>query len=131
MGVRVDKYLGYVVNIQDEWNKLTEEERDLWLDTKHTDTFKAYYLSGDCKDKITVIYDGMSGQYTKLVYVVEYFSATCDDDEKIVGVVNKYLGSAEVPNEIRQKLREVYKEIFSLDYVTDFKVQLQYFIHWS
>ena len=28
MGVRVDKYLGYVVDIQKEWDKLLDEQQD-------------------------------------------------------------------------------------------------------
>lgn len=133
MGVRVDKYLGYVVDIQKEWGELTIDYQDLYLcnEEKRTDTFKPYYAKGNCKDKITVLYDGMSGEYTKLLYVLDYCTDTSDEDESIVKTVNKQLENVEVPSEIRQKLRNMYKEIFNVEHVTDFKVQLEYFIHWS
>lgn len=73
----------------------------------------------------------MSGEYTKLIYILDYCTDTSDDDESIVKTVNKQLENVEVPNEIRQKLREVYKEIFGIEYVTEFKVQMEYLIHWS
>lgn len=133
MGVNVAKYIGYVVDIQKEWDKLLDEQQDIWScsTSKETDTFKPYYTHGDFKDKITVIYDGMSGEYTKLIYVVDYCTDTSDEDESIVKEVNKHLSSVEVPSEIRQKLREVYKEIFGVEHITEFKVQMEYFIHWS
>lgn len=133
MGVRVDKYLGYVVDIQKEWDKLLDEQQDYWSCSKEKESeiFKPYYTHGDFKGKITILYDGMSGEYTKLIYVLDCCADTCDDDEDIVKTVNKQLENVEVPNEIRQKLRNMYKEIFNIEHITDFKVQLEYFIHWS
>lgn len=133
MGVRVDKYLGYVVDIQKEWDKLLDEQQDYWSCSKEKESeiFKPYYTHGDFKGKITILYDGMSGEYTKLIYILDYCTDTSDDDESIVKTVSKQLENVEVPNEIRQKLREVYKEIFGIEYVTEFKVQMEYLIHWS
>lgn len=133
MGVRVDKYLGYVVDIQKEWDKLLDEQQDYWSCSKEKESeiFKPYYTHGDFKGKITILYDGMSGEYIKLIYILDYCTDTSDDDESIVKTVNKQLENAEVPNEIKQKLRNMYKEIFNVEHITDFKVQLEYFIHWS
>lgn len=133
MGVNVAKYIGYVVDIQKEWDKLLDEQQDIWScsTSKETEVFKPYYTHGDFKGKITVIYDGMNGEYTKLIYVIDYCTDTSDEDESLVREVSKHLSSVEVPSDIRQKLREVYKEIFGVQHITEFKVQMEYFIHWS
>lgn len=134
MSVHADKYLGYVIDIQKEWNKLSDVQVDKWLtsEEKITDVFQPYYCNGKIKDKITVLDDGMNCEYTKLVYIVDY--CTCvdayDEDEAMVNSINKYLNKVNIPNEILQKLMNTYKEIFGIKPIEDIKIQMEYFIHW-
>lgn len=133
MGVTTSKYLGYVVDIQKEWDKLLDEQQDFWSLSKEndTETFKPYYVTGNPEGRITIVYDGMNGEYTKLIYVIAYCRGVSDDDEKMVEKINENLADAVVPMDVRYKLREIYKQIFKVDHITDFEVHMEYFIHWS
>lgn len=133
MGVRVDKYLGYVVDIQEAWKKLSDNDHDKWLEDGDTelDNFSPYYGREDVTGKITILNDGMNGEYTKLIFVLDRCPDTDDSDEDIVQSVNKIINNTEVPDYIMKPLREVYRKVFNVEHVTELKVQLEYFIHWS
>lgn len=135
MGVRVDKYIGYVVDIKEEWNKLPIDQRDTWLfsDKKKTDIFVPYYSGWgniNLLNKVTIIDDGMNGHYTKLVYVLDYCEDTYGDDERLVDTINKHLGTIQVPHEIEEMLLSIYKGILGDKNINNFKVKLEHFIYW-
>lgn len=151
MSVDITKVIGYVIDVEPEWRKLHNELtssnwdsiNDRWLgdfskseqamnDYESLD-FIAYYNRSkfnDTEGKITLIDDGMSGTYTKLVYpklIVEYAD---EEDEEVVRTLNEFLNKSEVPKEIFKKLYKVYKEIFG-EPERPIEVKAQYFIHYN
>lgn len=151
MSVNTTKVIGYVIEVEPEWrklhNQLTESNwdsvNDRWLGdfNKSEQAMKDYELLGfiayynrnkfnDTEGKITLLDDGMSGSYTRLVYpqlIVEYAD---EEDEEVVQALNEFLSKSEVPKEIFQKLYKVYKEIFG-EPEKPIEVKVKYFIHYN
>lgn len=105
MGVRVDRILSYTVDVSnielcdldDRVNGIKIYDRDFSLNDEH----------------LAIVYDGMSGEYTKLCYIV-YCEHDCDDysDSDFYKVVTSMLSMrSEVPSYIVSELNLALKAI--------------------
>lgn len=142
MSVYCDKVFGYVIDVSEEFEKSDRDLVDKWLDYNENNKdlynklgFKAYWGFGQkpiSSGDITLIYDGMSGQYCKLVLVKEYvYKSDCEEqDEEIVTSINEELSRLEVESEIKDKLYKAYVEIFGENENVKDNIKLEYLIHW-
>ena len=88
MSVTCDKFIGYSLDISREWDRLKEtaddDMIDLWSgrfdendDSSRLNkefSFVGFYgnrIYGGLKGKVTLLDDGMSGEFTKLFYNIE------------------------------------------------------------
>jgi hypothetical protein len=122
MGVDVDKYFGYVIDITEQTSKLKSiGEDDFWekyMDGENlsqelidlgyvADSYPKYPTAND----ITLIYDGMSGNYCKLIYIVTVERDSYDYSETNEEL-NKVLANVPVQDDIKEKMWEAYRLIF-------------------
>lgn len=142
MSVYCDKVFGYAIDVSEEFEKADRDLIDKWLDYDEKNKelynklgFKTYYggwqkpiSSGD----IVLIYDGMSGEYCKLVLIKEYvYKSDCEEqDEEIVTSINEELQKIEIDTNIKGKLQLAYENIFNSDENIMDKIKLEYLIHW-
>ena len=139
MSVHCDKFICYSIDIEDEFFKLDEDSREKWLEDfkgKNTEEFDKinyapyYGAKSSLRNKVVVLYDGMSGTYCKLIYVIEYErEADEENSDTIVDCINELLIKVEAPNEIKQKLKRVYKAMFGVE--TEKCVKTEYIVHWN
>lgn len=120
MGVSVDRILGFKCNIQDINKDILEKVIDGELE--NLGIYSSY--SKDIEPGQVVVFDdGLSGEYTYLVYI-KFFEDDCDDysgstERDVYDEVNDYLREIKVPKDIRDTLREKV-EILGLDkYIAD------------
>lgn len=147
MGVYVDKVFGYTVDIQEEWEKLLENDkdnliRDRWggfLDDndnskfQYPERFVLYYELNSAKlskpTLVTLVDDGMSGQYTKLVYILGFVRDSVENETAILDPLNEELAQVKADNSILDTLGTIYFEIFNCVLDTD-RVHLELFNHF-
>lgn len=142
MGVAVDTYIGYSVDIYDKFNNYSKVLMDKWLeDFKSSNkmefdklNFTPLYNTGyKIKDKVSLIYDGMSGTYCKLMYVLAYDYNTGDDiSEDVIKSINSLLKESKIPEYVEENIKRVYSAIFSEELNTDNnnKISAEYLLHW-
>ena len=140
MSVYCDKFVCYSIDIMNEWESLTEKQQDFWssnwsnnqIEEHEKINFIPYYNKiGALTNKITILYDGMSGEYCKLIYVVDYErDANEEDCDNIVKSINSLLNESPVPFSIKQNMKEVYKAIFGKDLNMTSSIKATYLVHW-
>lgn len=112
MGVSVDRILGFKCNIQDINKDILEKVIDGELE--NLGIYSSY--SKDIEPGQVVVFDdGLSGEYTYLVYI-KFFEDDCDDysgstERDIYDEVNDYLREIKVPKDIRDTLREKVEKL--------------------
>jgi len=117
MGVYVDKYFGYFMDVTEEYNKskqLWDDYYDGKMDNPELIALKVVPYYSDIKQKeddITLLYDGMCGEYSKLVLIktVEKYS---DDESEPNERANDMLKLVPIPPEIKERMEKVYKIVF-------------------
>lgn len=140
MSVNCDKFIGYSIDILEEWSKLDSSIQEKWSkDIKQENKeefdkagFTPYYSEqSSLKDTVTILYDGMSGQYCKLVYVIDYEAyAEEENNENIVNTINNLLLHSPVPFSIKKNIKKIYKSIFNKDLNKTSDIKPEYIIHW-
>ena len=131
MGMRCDKIVGYGIDIQEPWEELREELQDKWMDADMENlNFKGYNIYKGENDTLTIIYDGLSGEYCKLMYITAYEKNSYEEETNIDTGINKILSTAEVPFSVKQKVKELYKEIFKKDLNRTSLIKALYLVHW-
>ena len=133
MGVYCDKVIGYSLDITEEWNKLSEDVKDKWLEENNSKlNYISYYDRNESlKDYVTVIYDGMNGDYCKIVYVICYSkNAEEENDDELVDCINSLLKESPVPFSVKQDIRNVYKELLGRDLSRTSDIKPNYIVHW-
>jgi len=133
MSVYCDKYVGYALDIQEDWDKLSEDTKDKWLDNDNEAlNYKGYYSSKkDINSTIMIIPDGMNGDYVKLMCVIKCETNTYEEDcDELVDVINEMLSSGEVPFSVQKHMREVYKAVFKKDLNRASDIKPYYLVHW-
>lgn len=139
MGVYVDKIVGYAVDVKEEWDKLLENDeddliRDRWdgfIDEGDNSQFKypeLFKLYTELKKPvaITLVNDGMNGDYTKLVYVIGFARDSVENERELLDPLNKELAQVKVDDSILTALKTVYLEIFNCELDTN-RVHLELF----
>lgn len=139
MGVYVDKVFGYVVDIKEEWDKLLGNDeddliRDRWdgfIDEGDNSQFEypeLFKLYTELKKPvaITLVNDGMNGDYTKLVYVIGFVRDSVENERELLDPLNKELAQVKVDDSILTALKTVYLEIFNCELDTN-RVHLELF----
>lgn len=112
MGVSVDRILGFKCNIQDINKDILEKVIDGELE--NLGIYSSY--SKDIEPGQVVVFDdGLSGEYTYLVYI-KFFEDDCDDysgstERDVYDEVNDYLREIKVPKDIRDTLREKVEKL--------------------
>lgn len=112
MGVSVDRILGFKCNIQDINKDILEKVIDGELE--NLGIYSSY--SKDIEPGQVVVFDdGLSGEYTYLVYI-KFFEDDCDDysgstERDVYDEVNDYLREIKVPKDIRNTLREKVEKL--------------------
>lgn len=142
MSVYCDKIVGYTLDVTKDFENANRESIDKWLDYCENNkdlysklSFKTYWGFGQkqiSSGDITLIYDGMSGQYCKLVLIEEYvYKSDCEEqDDGIVVAINEKLNQVEIDSNIKEKLQLAYESIFGNNENIIDKIKLEYFIHW-
>jgi len=139
MGVYVDRITGYRMDVTKEFDENDEERLwDKYIDEnflmKNSNKklseagFIPYHNTPrPGKDNITLVYDGMCGDYVWLVYIqdVDYYSDDQSDENKLV---NDALKMVPVPDDVKKRMRECYKEIFKNECAKD--IFMQEMCHW-
>jgi hypothetical protein len=129
-------YFGYTLDVP--YFTLPSEKRDLFDDIVYENMENEYGLSGKYFDKvehtwkidegsITLVVDGMSGSYAKLIYILG-----CQEDVGYIdgfnNKVNKILNDIKVPKEIAQKLKDIGMKMFGKLESADVKTEI--IVHW-
>lgn len=144
MSVSCTEYLAYMIDVTDEYDELDKEIFEKWhSDFKgtHKEEFNKFNFAPvyggreyNVKGKITLLYDGLNGEYCKLMHVIEY--GDCEYGEENTDLIDKLnvflaLGNVEPSVDVKNNIANVYKEIFGKDLDSKDRIILQYFKHWS
>lgn len=146
MGVNVNRFIGYTLDVTDEFIKASKEDEkiyDKWIDNCHNNDseykdylkrirFKSYYDS-DLENNITLLYDGLNGEYAKLIYVIAASKwSDCDDmEENIINAINKLLAESKIGIPLIDHFKTVYKELFNKELTNTKNIKAEYIIHYS
>lgn len=129
MSVNVDRVLGWTVDLSDiPYEKLSgilyEEEFKEELERTHYVDDYGRYNKGDIK----ILYDGMSGDYSYLVWVI--YGEDCDDfeDGEFYDNLNVMLEELHPTEDVISDMREVLEVIGYEDLVQD--IQLKAIRHY-
>ena len=131
MSIRCERYIGYSLDIDKEIDAMSSEERESLL----YGTYSVLNLINNSEgsyihEKIKVIYDGISGQYCKLFYIIskdeESFYDECEVDKKI----NTMLKLVSVDMEVKGEMRKAYKAIFGKDLEHASLIKAEYLLHY-
>lgn len=128
MSVVCDKIVGYSLDISLAFRDLNSEERISLLYNDNPFGIKSYYEDDVEENDITILHDGMSGKYTKLVYVLAVDYEADTEAEELGVVINNIFSKVEITSDVAEKLYSVYNRIFKSD-SSDF-VKLEYILHW-
>lgn len=139
MGMYVDQYVGYMVDVTEEVDALGKDINDLLWYTLFMDDnpmpkdletlgVKATFAddspnTGD----IEVIFDSNSGRYAKIV-LIESVDRYSDNESKPNDLVNEALKKTPVDKEKIEKLAKVYECLFKKPMQKE--VYLQQFARW-
>ena len=118
MSIRVDRIIAYTVNLR---GKLTEEDLQVAVYEEHTKDnlekalkdagYQVYGSDFDVNNgRVTIIHDGMDGEYTKLCYVV-YNEFDCDDysNTDFYSEINSLLFENDLPYGVETELDNIAK----------------------
>lgn len=132
MGIRCDKIVGYSLDIMEEWESLKDAKKDKLLEMNNSELgYVGYYSKDNMKDKVTIIYDGLDGNYCKLIYVMEINTNGYDEDcVKVNKCINSLLETATVSFSVKQKIKQVYKELFGVDLNRTSRIHAEYITHF-
>ena len=134
MSVYCDEIVGYSLDIQKEFIENKDELQHL-LEAKQDKFneigFENYDSMNSLIDKVSILYDGMSGEYTKLIYILDYEKNTSEiESTHTIKTVNELLSTSAVPFSVKQKIKRVYKELFGKDLNKTSSIIPEYIIHW-
>ena len=105
MSVDCEAFIGYTTTIK---TNLNNDDYDfLWnFIEKHTE-----YNLYDCKGKVTLAIDGMSGEYARLVFVDEHIKECWVRGKDYFPLS----GPSEMPDNIYEELNKAYKLIYNTE----------------
>lgn len=142
MGVYVDKYVGYMIDISEEIFKLRKENIEAFdelldgifyneiamLDKYKDAGFKCRY--GDdtaSKEDLELVYDGMNGDYAYII-LIDTVDRYSNDESDIPELIKLALMKTPIPEEVTEKLSKAYNVLF--DQKLDKPIYLQMLNHW-
>lgn len=148
MGVTCDKFIGYSMDIKDEWEnarKRAEKEGredeydDLWcgfglpknkrLKELRFIPFYAIDRANPINGCLTIIDDGMCGEYTKIFYI-EFLERDANEDSGgAVAFINQKLSMNVVPKEVEERMRKIYSMATGLN-STGKLIKPEYLLHY-
>lgn len=128
MSVTCDKIVGYSLDVSSAFKNLSSDERTDILYNDNSFGIKSYDEDDIEENDITILHDGMSGKYTKLVYVLAVDYEADTEAEELGVVINNIFSKVEIPSDIKEKLYSVYNRIFKSDSLDS--VKLEYILHW-
>ena len=131
MSIYCDKIVGYGLDIKNEWDLIDDDTRDRWLTNDYENiVFKAFDSAKNSTEYLTIVDDGLSGEYTKLVYVTAIERNSYEEENSIDKGINELLYTSEVPFGVKQKVKAAYREIFGKELNRTSLIKAMYLVHW-
>lgn len=133
MGVYLDKYTCYAMDVSEEIFNIIKNDYDKWEyihdtlvldDNPIPDNLKLLGLKTRYdkeplkKGDAELIYDGMSGNYAYLI-IIEDVDRWSDDYSQPSEVVQRALWKTEVSKDIKDRLEQIYRIVFEKDAKND------------
>ena len=119
MSIRCERYIGYSLDISKEIEVLCAEERENIL-----------FENTEISENIQVIYDGLSGEYCKLFYIIAKDTENFYDENEVDKNINKMLKTVSVDMEVKHEMRQAYKKIFGKDLEHASLIKAEYLLHY-
>lgn len=129
MSIRIEKYVGYGVDIEKELDSVDYELRDKILYNVSELSIEGLVEDGKNKGDIIILNDSMDGNFVKLFYILA--KERCEYEEessKVYSEVNRLLSSVEIPNEVRTSLLKVYNKLF--DKIKSLEIKAEFVINY-
>ena len=129
MSIRIEKYIGYGVDIEKELDSVDYELRDKILYNVSELSIEGLVEDGKNKGDIIILNDSMDGNFVKLFYILA--GERCEYEEessKVYSEVNRLLSSVEIPNEVRTSLLKVYNKLF--DKIKSLEIKAEFVINY-
>lgn len=132
MGVRCDKIVGFSLDITDEWAGLNEVKKNKVLDIELPDFgYVGFNINADIKNKLTIIYDGISGEYCKLVYVLrDNREENSEELQEILDAINEVMKESPVSFSVTRKIKQFYRELFGYELNKSSRIHAEYINHF-
>ena len=129
MSVRVEKYIGYGVDIEKELESADYELRDKILYNVSELNIEGLIEDGKNKGDIIILNDSMDDNFVKLFYVLAKERYEYEEESsKVYSEVNRLLSSVEIPNEVRTSLLKVYNKLF--DKIKSLEIKAEFIINY-
>lgn len=119
MSIRCERYIGYSLDIMKDIDTLSEEQKEQWL-----------YESTRVNDNIIVLYDGLSGEYCKLFYIIAVDRESFYNDNEVDANINELLKIVSVNMEVKHEMRQAYKTIFGKELEHASLIRAEYVLHY-
>lgn len=139
MSVGYDKFIGYRIDITEEFKSL-EERNEKFHDSllfsksspeslKNLGYVPYFETSKFKKGDITIIYDGMNGEYTYLILIqaANINSYYYDENDNVDEYINEMLSTFSISKEIINRLNQIYKLIFDTENKKE--IECKVFVH--
>lgn len=140
MSVDYNKFLGYRIDITEEFRNLEEKNEkindELLFDRKPLSEglkdlgYIPYFHHQDPKKgDITIIDDGMNGNYTYLILIqsANYNYSYYDENDNVDEDVNEFLSTISIPDEVINRLNQAYELIFGAK--NEKEIECKVFVH--
>ena len=101
MSTSCEAYVGYTVTLKE--NLTSDDFEFFW---EFIDKHGKYNLR-DCENSVSLVTDGMCGEFARLIYV-DHFISEC----WVEGKSYYKLRCSEIPDDIYQKLNTAYNELY-------------------
>lgn len=137
MSIYCDKIVGYSLDITEEFSKNVENSRR-WIEGDECKEYEFSSLKFECYDnltsnnKVTMLYDGLSGKYCKLVYIIDFDKETEEEEnnDDLINSINNLLKDSPVPFSVKQTMKNIYRAIFGTDLNKTSSIKPEYIVHW-
>ncbi len=119
MSISCDAFIGYTVTLK---SSLNDEEYDFFDEflMKYSE-----YDSYDCKGKVLLVIDGMSGEYARFVFVDEHIEDCWSNDKDYYS-----LRKSPVPDDVYNALNKAYVAMYGKTLNTD-TIEYALWFHYS
>lgn len=131
MSIDCKRYVGYVMDVLDDLDFMSDENRDKFIYGLNVSVDKISFVSDNRAERgnITLIYDGLNGDYCKLMYVLACDGGYEDEEPHVQDEINNLLSKLPVDTDIAMSMHKAYEYIFGRK--TTRVIKPEYVIHYS